>query len=240
MKIVEKLNMTSEQFRKEGAVNIVALGDSVTQGQFAADEIDYEAVYWNVLRRKINEKRNTVPVNVINSGIGATTSKMALERLERDVLSHHPDLVIVCFGLNEVNFPLEDFLSSLEKIFTECNKICDVIYLTPCMLNTYVCEKTHPRHMEYAHTTMQYQLSGKMDLYIEKAKEIAEELGVPVCDCYGKIKKMADNGIDTTALLANYVNHPSREIHQLFADSLYEIIFCDGDISEKDIDNLIK
>ena len=240
MLITEKLNMTSEEFKEKGAINIVALGDSVTQGQFAADEIDYEAVYWNVLRQKINNLRNTIPVNVINAGIGATTSKMALSRLERDVISHHPDLVIVCFGLNEVNFPLSDFTASLEKIFARCSEICDVIYLTPCMLNSYISEKTHPRHLEYAHTTMDYQLSGKMDLYIDEARKVAHKMNIPICDCYEKMKKMAENGIDTTALLANYVNHPSREIHRLFADSLFDLIFNDCTTVKEDINKLIK
>ena len=36
---------------------------------------------------------------------------------------------------------------------------------------------------------------------------------------------MAARGIDTTVLLANRINHPTQEMHQLFADSLYELIF---------------
>ena len=39
---------------------------------------------------------------------------------------------------------------------------------------------------------------------------------------------------DTTMLLANRVNHPIREMHELFADSLFRIIFADEpEIMEK-------
>ena len=47
---------------------------------------------------------------------------------------------------------------------------------------------------------------------------------VAVCDVYSKWKEMAKTK-DTTLLLANRINHPTREMHQLFADSLFETIF---------------
>ena len=36
---------------------------------------------------------------------------------------------------------------------------------------------------------------------------------------------MAQSGMDTTALLANGINHPCREMHGMFAELLYETIF---------------
>ena len=227
MKITEKIKMDEVEFKKNGAINIVALGDSVTHGCLSADEFDYEAPYWNQLRKKINALKPSIPVNVINSGIGATTAPQGVERLERDVICHHPDLVIVCFGLNDVNFPLEDFENALYEIFTRCSKISDVIYLAPNMLNSYVHKNTHPRHVNYAHQTMDYQINGKMDLYMEKAKEVASKCSVYVCDGYGYMKKAEKEGRDTTEMLSNFVNHPTREIHKIFADMLFDIIFGD-------------
>ena len=43
-----------------------------------------------------------------------------------------------------------------------------------------------------------------------------------VCDCYAKWKLLSQNGVDTTALLANGINHPSREMAWMFAYSLLE------------------
>ena len=224
MDIREKIKLDKKGLEENGPITIVALGDSVTHGALDGF-IDYEMVYWNVLRKKINAIRDYVPVNVINAAIGGTTSKHALDRFERDVVNHNPDLVIVCFGLNEVNFPLEDFLSSLKIIFSRLKDICEVIYLTPNMLNSYVARDTPPRHLEYAKVTAKYQSEGKMDYYIEEAKKVAFEMGVGVCDCYAKWKQMEKDGIDTTKLLINRVNHPDREMHKLFADSLFDMIF---------------
>ena len=236
MKIKEKLLLDYAGLVEHGPINIVAFGDSVTHGAVAADEINYETVYWNRLKKKLNEVRNYVPVNTINAGIGGITAKDSLERMERQVFSHLPDLVIVCFGLNDVNGTLEDYLSSLRIIFEKCKeKEVDVIFLTPNMLNTYVAEGTEEQYLDYAAVTAGFQNNGRMDLYIESAVKLANEMDVPVCDCYSKWKKLSETE-DTTMLLANYINHPTKEMHALFADSLFEMIMEDA-VNDQNVSN---
>lgn len=228
MKIKEKINMDLAGLIKYGPITIVAFGDSVTHGAVATGEIDYESVYWNQLRRKINAKRNYVPVNVINAGIGGITAAMSIERLDSHVLAHNPDLVIVCFGLNDVNGDLESYLNALRIIFSKIqDSDADVIFMTPNMLNTYVAEDTALEHKEYAKKTAAMQNEGRMDLFMTSAVALAKECNVCVCDCYSKWKKLSETQ-DVTMLLANRINHPNRAMHKLFADSLLEIIF-DGE-----------
>ena len=90
MRIKDKLNLEYDGLVKYGAITIVAFGDSVTHGAVGPDEISYDTVYWNRLRKKLNEVRDYMPVNVINAGIGGITAEGSLERMERDVFSHHP------------------------------------------------------------------------------------------------------------------------------------------------------
>ena len=225
MHIKDKLNMDRKGLETYGPITIVAFGDSVTHGCFAGGDIDYDAVYWNVLRQRINAVRNYVPVNVINAAVGGTSAKKSLERLDKQVLKHEPDLVIVCFGLNDVNGELKDFLDALREIFPRCKAAgADVIYLSPNMLNTSVAEDTEQRWWEYAHKTAEMQNGGRMDTYIEGACTVARECGVAVCDCYAEWKKLSQTQ-DVTTLLCNRINHPSKEMHVLFADKLFECIF---------------
>ena len=53
-----------------------------------------------------------------------------------------------------------------------------------------------------------------------------EEMGVPVCDCYAEWKKLSETE-DMTMLLCNRINHPTKEMHELFARKLFEMIFAD-------------
>ena len=135
------------------------------------------------------------------------------------------DLIIVCFGLNDVNDPLEVYLSSLKTIFEKCKASgSEVVFMTPKMLNTYVADDAPERYRDYAGVTAEYQNSGRMDNYMESAVNLANEMGVKVCDCYKKWKKLSETE-DITKLLINRINHPTPEMHELFANSLFELIF---------------
>ena len=225
MKISKKIMLDKEGLMENGPITVVAFGDSVTHGALSTDEFNYETVYWNRLRRKINEVRSYVPVNVIDAGIGSTTAKDGLGRMESQVFTHNPDLVIVCFGLNDVGGTLDDYMSSLKIIFERSNRQgCETIFMTPNMLNTYVSDDVAADLKEYAEKTAEIQNSGRMDKFMYSAAELAEDLGIKVCDCYSEWKRLSKTR-DTTALLANRINHPIKEMHELFADGLFKIIF---------------
>lgn len=230
MKIKDKIWLDREGLTKHGPINIVIFGDSVSHGSFLYYH-DYENVYWNLLRRKLNALCNYMPVNMICAAIGGTTAKASVERIEKQVLNHNPDTVIICFGLNDINNPLEDYIDALRTIFTRClDAGCEVVFMTPNMLNTYVAEDTPPQLVNYAAKTARIQLDGTMDRYMEAAICLATEMGVTLCDCYSKWKDISKSH-DTTKLLINRINHPTAEMHQLFADSLYEVLI--GNESKK-------
>ncbi len=224
MKIAEKIYLDYSGLIEHGPITIVAFGDSVTHGSVAGGEMNYETVYWNRLRKKLLAVRDYVPVNVINAGIGGITARDSLGRMEKQVLAHDPDLVIVCFGLNDVNLELEEYLEPLREIFRRCLEYgTEVIFLTPNMLNTRVDPEVEEQYREYAAKTAEMQNGGRMDTYMESAKALAESMGVPVCDCYGMWKKLSETE-DVTALLANRINHPTKEMHELFAQALFEML----------------
>lgn len=224
MHVKDKIWMDREGLIENGPVTIVAFGDSVTHGALR-DSYSFETAYWNLLYQKIIALRCYIPVTMINAGIAGISAKQSLDRLDKQVLSHSPDLVIVCFGLNDVNGPLEEYLFALRTIFQRCRESgADVIFMTPNMLNTYVAEDTEKEYLDYAARSAEYQNGGRMDHYIACAIDLAKEMHVSVCDCYAKWKELSKTQ-DTTMLLADRINHPVPEMHRLFADSLFDTIF---------------
>lgn len=227
MKITEKIQMDRDGLIKNGPITIVAFGDSVTHGAVNGPKLFHETVYHNRLKNMIYEIRDYIPITVINAGIGGITASQSVDRVDSQVVAHNPDLVIVCFGLNDINEPLQTFLDSLQIIFKKCLECgADVIYMTPNMLNDRVANDTEPHILHYAKITAEYQNSGKMDTYINDAIALAEKMGVTVCDCYGEWKKLAKTQ-DITTLLANRINHPTVEMHELFAKMLFNTIFAE-------------
>ena len=225
-KIRELVKYDIQKYSERGPVNVVICGDSVSHGALADGEMDYDTVYHNRLRLMINKTWQSMPVNIINTAVGGKRSNQALDHFERDVLPHKPDLVIICFGLNDVNNTMEAWHENLGGLFDKCMENgFDCVYMTPNMLNTYRHEKTAEMHWNYAQKTADMQNSGRMDEYMDAARKMAAERGIPVCDCYAEWKRMAAEGCDTTAMLCNYINHPNREMHILFAEMLFKTIF---------------
>lgn len=230
MRVKDKIFMGKEMLIEHGPITIVAFGDSVTHGCVQIGEMNYETVYWNRLRKKILGVRDYVPVNVIDAGIGSVKASDSIRRMDSQVLRHEPDLVIICFGLNDVNAELDIYLDALRIMFKKCiERHIDVIFMTPNMLNTYVAEDTMEQYREYAAKTARMQNEGRMDLFIASAVALAHEMGVKVCDCYSQWKKLAETQ-DITLLLANRINHPTEEMHELFAESLFRMILDDSPV----------
>lgn len=70
--------------------NIIAFGDSLTAGVGATPGNDYVSA----LSRKFN-------LNVVNAGVSGDTTAEALRRLDRDVLSQDPNIVMILLGGND-------------------------------------------------------------------------------------------------------------------------------------------
>ena len=86
---------------------IVCFGDSLTAGRGALENESYPAL----LGSKVKEK-------VINAGVSGETSADALKRIEKDVFSYHPRIVIVEFGGNDFlhQIPREETFRNIDQI----------------------------------------------------------------------------------------------------------------------------
>lgn len=70
---------------------IICFGDSLTYGTGAGKEMDYPS-----------QLSKMIGTPVINAGVPGDTTARALQRLERDVLSKSPDLVLITLGGNDL------------------------------------------------------------------------------------------------------------------------------------------
>ncbi|MBV9469591.1 MAG: hypothetical protein JOZ57_10150, partial [Abitibacteriaceae bacterium] len=69
---------------------IVFLGDSITDGN----------TYPQLIRQALGDAAEPIPT-IINAGVGGDTARRMRQRLKRDVLVHHPTLVILSAGIND-------------------------------------------------------------------------------------------------------------------------------------------
>ncbi len=219
-------------------MKIVFFGDSVTQGCFELIKvpnscdliIDPPSCYGTLLVDKLRERYGEDKIEFVNSGISGDSAVGALDRIDRDVLAHKPDVCVVCFGLNDSGYRDDKkFAEHLGKIYAALKENgIKIISMTPNMMNKYIVPSTLEMYLNTARNTADLQNSGVMDKYMDRVRELSAEYGTYLVDAYAEWKRYDSYGIDTTLLLCNQINHPSRAMHKLFADMLFDCIVKEG------------
>jgi len=151
---------------------IVFLGDSITQAGVG------EKGYVTLIKNTLAEKHKDLGIEVIGAGISGNKVPDLQKRLEKDVLSKKPTIVVIYIGINDVwhgeNDPAkgtskEKFEAGLKEII---GKIQDakgqVLLCTPSVIG----EKTGGGNT----------LDAKLDEYSDISRAVAKELKVPLCD----------------------------------------------------------
>ncbi|HEX5268885.1 MAG TPA: GDSL-type esterase/lipase family protein [Gemmataceae bacterium] len=119
-------------FEADRPERLVVLGDSITDGHTLP----------LLVRQALAEAKKPVPV-VINAGVGGDTAAGMRKRLERDVLSRKPTLVLLSAGVNDVlhGVKAEDYESEVVGIAVALrDKKIPLVLLTPTVLG--------PKHEE--------------------------------------------------------------------------------------------
>lgn len=235
MRIVEQIKEKQNNLYARKPITIAFLGDSVTQGCFecyepypGGIETDFIAkhAYCERVKQILNKLYPSVPFAIVNAGTSGGSALSGLQRLDRDVLSYDPDLVVVCFGLNDSGDGekgIEKFYSNLREIFAKIKaKGSECIFMTPNTLNDRESPKlTNDLFKNLAKEFAERMQNGVMDGYAEAGKRAAKDEDVAVCDCYALWKQMQRCGVNVTELLSNKLNHPDKEMQYLFA---YELV----------------
>ena len=134
---------------------MVVIGESNAFGMCATDpRNEWVQTVANLIRDFQDEPltvlNNAIPANVISpkspgyAALPEHGKPSALERYDRDLIAHRPDLAIIAYGLNDsrCGYPAEDFLADLEIIVTDvANKTGVLVVLTSPYWNTQYDEK---------------------------------------------------------------------------------------------------
>lgn len=195
---------------------VVFFGDSITQAGVNAGG------YITLMQQMLKQKNQAENYEFIGAGIGGNKIYDLYLRLENDVLSKKPDMVVVFVGVNDVWHKrtsgtgtdadkFEKFYTALiEKL--KANNI-KVLVCTPAAIG----EKTD----------FSNELDGDLNKYANIIRNLAAKNNVPVCDLrkaflqYNQQKnpENKDKGVLTTDGV-----HLNAAGNQLVADMLYSMI----------------
>ena len=240
MRITELLKNKEQNRRSNRAVTIVFIGDSVTQGCFECYTkndssietiFDYRSAYSTRVGDILHMLYPSAQVNIINSGISGDNAVGGNERFERDVLSYNPDLVVISFGLNDScagRAGISKYILALEEMFSALKaRNIEAVFLTENIMCTHTsAHLKEDKFVSLSESFAEIQNSGLLKEYFVSAKKSCEKYGVKVCDLYSAWETLKNAGVNTTELLANKLNHPTREMHYYIAMKIVETFFA--------------
>jgi len=189
------------------AVKIVCFGDSITGVYYHSGG---RRAWCDLLGLALQQIYPNARLEMINAGISGHTTVAALARMEKDVLSIHPQLVVVMFGMNDVTgIAPAAYRDNLRQIVQRARaRGAEVILMTP---NTvYPDDPRRP--------------PGRLAEYAEIIRRVAAELGVPVADCHQAFA--AVDAVDHRAwvrMMSDSI-HPNMRGHRIFAEEVARTI----------------
>jgi lysophospholipase L1-like esterase len=159
---------SSAEQNKTNAATVVCLGDSITHAGYP------------------EELGKMVPIHVINAGVPGNTSRQGLARLERDVLKHKPDAVVILFGTNDnrqdapkVHVSLEEYEKNLGAMIDRCQGAGAKVILA-------TIPPIDPEPYFARHDKAKFEAAGGLDklvsLYRDAAVRVGKSKSTPVVD----------------------------------------------------------
>ncbi len=210
-------------------VLIAAFGDSVTQGVMEHRMLDGQGVFHRLLQTKLENFYPTTTFSTLNAGVSGDSAVRALDRLDRDVIRHDPDLVLVAFGLNDSldgRKALPQFDSAIRQIVLRVRQQteADLILVTPPFMARCKGHRIHVEHEAMAERIIQTQNEGILGLYAEAIRKIAMDSAIGLADVHAEWQRLSATGLDTDTWLINGLNHPDARGHHLAGELIFQVI----------------
>ena len=196
------LEKTLNKLKSGEELIISALGDSLTQGWMVSKG------YVDYIYEMLSEKYSESKIKIINRGIPGDTSSNGLFRVQRDVLIHEPDLVIVQFALNDAFMGMSSgsFKKTISQIIEriQLDTTSEILLITsvPILFN-----KNEDKMAE--------------DFYHVLA-EISKEKKVEFVQVHKYWKNKVKEGLDSRLLYQADGVHPTVQGYKIMAEAIME------------------
>ena len=185
-------------------VEIVCHGHSVPAGYAQTPEVRTLDAYPNLMREALCKRFPHAVINVTVTAIGGENSVQGETRFARDVLSRHPDVVTIDYGLNDRGLDPQSVRKAWQSMIGQAKgKGVKVILLTPTGDQTAKMD----------------DLNDPLTKQALAIRQLAREEEVGLVDSFSAFHDAVASGTQLGSLMAQ-VNHPNRKGHELVASEL--------------------
>lgn len=204
-----KMKINGQLAAGKNTARIVCFGDSITGVYYHTGG---RRAYCDMLGIALKKIYPGAKLEMVNAGVSGESTVNALARMDRDVLSKKPDLVVIMFGMNDCCRPdvtPELYVSNLKEIARRCREIgAEVVLCTP----NSVYPGDPGRTVE------------KLAATAETVRNVAKDISVPLADCYRAFENVrAASALEWKLLMSDTI-HPNMNGHKLFAGVIAEAV----------------
>lgn len=193
-----------KEWPKNRTINLVFHGHSVPAGYFKTPQVNTMAAYPNLVLKKIKAIYPLAVVNVIVTAIGGENSIQGSERFERDVITHHPDIILIDYGLNDRGCDLEKAYTAWNQMINQAkDRGIKVILLTPSPDQSV--NYTDPEN--------------ELKKHADQIRKIASDNIIGLADSYQVFEFLYPDKVQLSKYMSQ-VNHPNELGHELIANEL--------------------
>ena len=208
----------------KGGDRMVFLGDSITQQQ----------IYTRYVMNYFALRYPGMEVEFRNAGVGGDTAVGAIKRLNEDVLDLRPDVVSICFGMNDAGYTTfeeeryETFMAGMTVLLSELKRVkAKAVLLTPGPVD--------PDKAAWLDGKVYNETLAR---YAEGVKELAARKGLPVYDIHELLLEVQTRAKaeDPEFTMIPDAVHPSPPGQALMAYALLKALGCEEQASGLEID----
>jgi lysophospholipase L1-like esterase len=205
--------------------HMVFLGDSITQ----------QRIYTRYVMNYFALRHPEMGVTFRNAGVGGDTASGSLKRLDKDVLDLKPDVVSICFGMNDAGYSqfgeerYEKFAAAMTVLLGELKAAkAEAALLTPGPVDP-------DRGAAWLDGKMYNTVLAR---YAEGVRGLAEKKGLPVYDIHmllADVQRRAKADDPEFTMIPDAI-HPGPPGQALMAYALLKALGCDEQASGLVID----
>jgi lysophospholipase L1-like esterase len=198
------LESVRSKLREGKNVTVVCWGDSVTAcGEASTPAKCYVGLFEATLKERFPKAR----VQVINAGVGGSSTPGRLANFQKEVLDYHPDLVTLEF-VNDMGLSEDQLQRNYSEILTRTKQAgAALVVLTP-----------HFVMPSWMNLPTSRGADGRPGVAF--LRKFTRENGVPLADASRRWELLEKMGVPYETLLRNGINHPDDRGHRIFVEEL--------------------
>lgn len=176
-------------------------------------------------------KKKGAEFSVINAGVGGNNTVDMLNRIDKDCLSHQPDLTILMVGTNDMNsmkyIALDQYRQNLSTIIEKIKGVkSKILLMTIC---PFIEEYLFTRHKKEHYG--EEGPAGRRMAVNNTIRELAEKYKLSFLDLGGLFDKVGKVGLHKDSLIQNVANinktdgvHPTPNGYRFIGLAVYDHI----------------